>query len=48
VAQAAITDRQAVLAQFVHHRAHDAGAGEDDFFALRLQPDDRASPGGIL
>ena len=41
VAEAAIAHGERLLAQLLHHRPDDAGAGEDDVGSLRLEPDDR-------
>ena len=48
MAQPAVTDRELRLAELVHHRAHDAGTGEDDFRAFRLQADDAPARIGVL
>jgi hypothetical protein len=41
--QAAVADPHCVLAELVHHGPDDAGSGQDDVRALRLQADDRAT-----
>ena len=48
VAQAAVADGEALLAQLLHDRPDDAGTGEDDFRPLRLEADDGAAGVGIL
>jgi len=47
VAQAAVADGETLLPQLLHHRAHDAGTGEDDLRPLRLKADDGAAGIGI-
>ncbi len=47
MAQAAVADGEALLAQLLHHRTDDAGTGEDDFRPLRLEADDGAAGIGI-
>ena len=47
VTQSPVADRQRPLAQLVHDRPDDAGAGEDDVGALGLQADDRAARLGV-
>src|SRR5690349_9758960 len=50
VSQAAVADSHGVRGELAHHGTHDAGAGEDDLGARRLQPDDGTTllgvPGG--
>lgn len=47
VTQAPIAHGQPLLAQLVHDRPDDAGAGEDDLGALGLQADDHPASLGV-